>query len=66
MKPQGPDVLVEYFDNGRVPAATPVPEAEAADLGTQIVALLSQQLGATLTTRPGQPYHYELRIPHGA
>ena len=67
VKPQGPDVLVEYFDNGRrVPAATPVPEAEAAGLGTQIIALLSQQLGAELTTRPGQPYHYELRIPHGA
>ena len=67
VKPQGPDVLVEYFDNGRrVPAATPVPEAEAAGLGTQIIALLSQQLGAELTTRPSQPYHYELRIPHGA
>ena len=66
MKQQGQEVLVEYFDNGRVPAATPVPEAEAAGLGTQIIALLSQQLGAELTTRPGQPYHYELRIPHGA
>ena len=60
------DVLVEYFDNGRVPAAAAVPGPEASGLGTQIVTLLSQQLGAALTTLPGQPYHYQLRIPHGA
>jgi len=63
------DVLVEYSDNGRVPASAPVPGPDAPDasgLGTQIITLLSQQLGAVLTTRPGQPYHYELRIPHGA
>ena len=66
VKPQGQGVLVEYFDNGRLPAAAPVPEVEATGLGTQIVTLLSQQLGAALTTFPGQPYHYQLRIPHGA
>ena len=60
------DVLVEYFDNGRVPAAAAVPGPEASGLGTQIITLLSQQLGAVLTTLPGQPYHYQLRIPHGA
>lgn len=67
VKPQGAGgVLVEYFDNGRVPAAAPVPDPETSGLGTQIITLLSQQLGAELTTRPGQPYHYQLRIPHGA
>lgn len=57
-------VLVEYFDNGRVPAAAPGPDD--AGLGTQIIGLLSQQLGATLTTPPGRPYHYQLRIPPDA
>ena len=69
VKPQAGHVLVEYFDNGRVPApalADGPTAPEAAGLGTQIIALLSQQLGATLTTPPGQPYHYHLRIPPGA
>jgi len=69
VKPEAQAVLVEYFDNGRVPAGAPAPgpdAPEAAGLGTQIITLLSQQLGATLTTRPGQPYHYQLRIPQQA
>ena len=69
VKPQARDMLVEYFDNGRVPVAAAAfgPDApDASGLGTQIITLLSQQLGATLTTLPGQPYHYQLRIPHGA
>jgi two-component sensor histidine kinase len=60
------DVLIEYFDNGRPPAAAPAPGPDASGLGTQIITLLSQQLGATLTTRPGTRYHYQLCIPNGA
>ena len=51
-----------YADNGHPPAAgAAFPEA---GLGTQIIALLSRQLGATLRTPPGQPYHYDLCIPY--
>ena len=47
-----------YADNGQ-PAAAGIP-APAAGLGTQLIALLTRQLGATLHTPPGQPYFYEL------
>ena len=66
VKQRPSDVLVEYFDNGRVPTAAPVAGPDASGLGTQIITLLSQQLGATLTTLPGAPYHYQLCIPNGA
>ena len=57
----GPDeVCINYADNGRAPAAPAEP-----GLGTQIIGLLTRQLGATLRTAPGQPYHYQLCIPHG-
>jgi two-component sensor histidine kinase len=54
-----------YADNGLPPAAgTPPP---AAGLGSQLIALLTRQLGATLHTPPGQPYFFELcfSTPHG-
>ncbi|GAB2855353.1 hypothetical protein GCM10027044_13980 [Hymenobacter ruber] len=54
------EVCLEYEDNGRVPAAAAVP-----GLGTQIITLLTRQLGATLRAAPGHPYHYYLRMPHG-
>ena len=66
------EVCIEYTDNGRPPgryaAPAPVAASRAATLtssglGTQIIALLTQQLDAVLRTRPGHPYHYELRIP---
>ena len=61
VKNRADEVCIAYYDNG---AGHP---AGAAGLGTQIITLLSRQLGATLTTAPGQPYHYELCIPaHGA
>ena len=64
MHPHPTGVQLEYFDNGPAPAATPGPAATpASGLGTQIVGLLCRQLGATLATRPHQPYHYELHIP---
>ncbi len=49
-----------YADNGQPPAAGRPP-----GLGTQLIALLTRQLGATLRTPPGQPYHYDLCIPYG-
>ena len=55
-------VCIEYYDNGAAGTT-----AAVGGLGTHIIALLSRQLGATLTTPPGRPYHYELCIPaHGA
>jgi two-component sensor histidine kinase len=54
-----------YADNGLPPAAgTPAP---AAGLGSQLIALLTRQLGATLHTPPGQPYFFELcfSTPYG-
>ena len=57
------EVCIDYADNGRVPATGTVPAAPG--LGTQIITLLARQLGATLRTVPGQPYHYQLCIPHG-
>ena len=57
----GPDqVCIAYADNGQVPAAPAAP-----GLGTQIIGLLTRQLGATLSSPPGQPYHFQLCIPHG-
>ena len=57
----GPDqVCIAYADNGRVPAAPAAP-----GLGTQIIGLLTRQLGATFSSPPGQPYHFQLCIPHG-
>ena len=51
-----------YADNGCPPAGAAQPPA---GLGTQIISLLTRQLGATLRTPPGQPYHYDLCIPDG-
>ncbi|WP_035564435.1 sensor histidine kinase [Hymenobacter sp. IS2118] len=51
-----------YFDNGRLAAGTPPPPA---GLGTQIITLLTRQLGATVHTPAGQPYHYDLCLPDG-
>ena len=54
------EVCIDYADNGRVPVAASPP-----GLGTQIITLLTRQLGARLTSPAGQPYHYQLCIPHG-
>ena len=65
VRERGQEVCIEYYDNGTA-AATASPVASSGGLGTQIISLLSRQLGATLTTLPGQPYHYELCLLHGA
>lgn len=44
-----------YADNGHPPAAGTAPSNTG--LGTQIITLLTRQLGATLRTPVGQPYH---------
>jgi two-component sensor histidine kinase len=59
VRPEGHHTCLLYADNGSSPA---VGTAEAG-LGTQIIYLLTRQLGATLTTAPGQPYHYTLCLP---
>lgn len=56
------EVGIEYFDNGPV-GNSPSNPADSSGLGSQIISLLSRQLGATLNTRPNNPYHYELCIP---
>lgn len=53
-------VCIEYFDNG--PAAA-LAAHSSSGLGSQIIALLSRQLGATLHTSPANAYRYELCIP---
>ncbi|MDO7876798.1 sensor histidine kinase [Hymenobacter sp. ASUV-10] len=53
-------VCIEYFDNG--PAATLAAHGSSG-LGSQIITLLSRQLGATLHTSPTNAYQYELCIP---
>lgn len=55
-----------YTDNGQPPAAGAPPPPPG--LGTQLITLLARQLGATLRTPAGHPYHYELCFPnpHGA
>ncbi len=60
---QPTEVCLTYYDNGAPATATTA--ARAPGLGTQIIGLLRRQLGATLTTPPGQSYHYELCIPNG-
>nr|WP_262898964.1 sensor histidine kinase [Hymenobacter piscis] len=57
-------VRIDYADNGLPPTTTAA--APEPGLGSQIIGLLSRQLGATLRTLPAHPYHYELLIPHGA
>ena len=47
-----------YADSGTPPAGGARP-----GLGTEIVTLLTRQLGATLSTSPGQPYRYTLCLP---
>lgn len=57
---------IEYADNGQPPAAD---ATSTPGLGSQIITLLTRQLGATLTTPPGQPYTYLLclpALPHGS
>ncbi|MDJ0366560.1 histidine kinase dimerization/phosphoacceptor domain -containing protein [Hymenobacter sp. H14-R3] len=61
---------IDYADNGWPPdphrPAPPQPAHELGGLGTQIITLLARQLNATLTTRPAQPFHYALCLPHVA
>lgn len=57
---------LEYADSGAPPGGA---APGRPGLGTQIITLLTRQLGATLTTPPGQPYTYTLCLPipaHGA
>ena len=57
------EVRIAYSDNGQ-PTEAPAHSARMpSGLGTQIVVLLTRQLGATLHTAPDAPFHYELRIP---
>ena len=61
-------MCLEYFDNGpdvggHSGGAAAAGPADAGGLGSQIVGLLARQLGATLHTRPGNLYHYELCLP---
>ena len=56
---------ITYHDSGVAKAISP----GAPGLGTQIISLLTQQMGAELTTLNHHPYHYQLCIPdtdHGA
>lgn len=66
------EVCLEYADNGvytprpGIAAAhgrTTSPTLTSSGLGTQIIQLLTRQLGATLRTVDGYPYRYELCIP---
>jgi len=51
-------VCICYHDSGQPTPPNP------PGLGSQLISLLSRQLGATLTTASGRPYDYELCIPH--
>jgi len=62
VKNRAGEVCIEYFDNGAA-GNSPSNPADSSGLGSQIISLLSRQLGATLNTRPDNPYHYELCIP---
>lgn len=65
VKTRAGEVCIEYFDNG--PAGNSLAAAAASSgLGSQIITLLSRQLGASLRARPDNPYHYELCIPSTA
>ncbi len=59
------DVCIEYSDSGS-PELAHKPVGGSHGLGSQIVALLSRQMGAALSTIGNNPYHYHLCIPHGA
>jgi len=59
-QPDGSTCL-DYTDNGQPPPADQPPARPG--LGTQLITLLTRQLGATLTSAPGQPYHFTLCIP---
>ena len=61
LRPGPGGACLTYADNGRPPAAGQAPPA--LGLGSQLITLLTRQLGATLRTPPGQPYHYELCLP---
>lgn len=52
---------LDYADSGLPPRAGTAPGGPG--LGTQIITLLTRQLGATLTTPPGRPYTYTLCLP---
>jgi two-component sensor histidine kinase len=68
MRRRATDTCIEYADNG-APTATRRarrPAGASGGLGTQIITLLSRQLGGTLSTRPGHPFHYELCLPDAA
>ncbi|MDO7874419.1 sensor histidine kinase [Hymenobacter sp. ASUV-10] len=60
------EVCIDYADNGRpLPPGQPLPypAGPSSGLGTEIIGLLTEQLGATLTTLPDHPYHYEFCLP---
>jgi two-component sensor histidine kinase len=54
---------LDYADSGRPPLAGAGAAPGRPGLGTQIITLLTRQLGATLSTPPGQPYTYTLCLP---
>lgn len=56
-------VVVEYYDNGRISTDG---QLIKPGLGTQIISLLSRQLGATLHSTTINPFHYKLYIPNGS
>jgi two-component sensor histidine kinase len=55
------ETCLTYADNGRPPDADAPPALPG--LGTQLIALLTRQLGAILHTPANQPYLYELCFP---
>ena len=57
----GGQTCLDYTDNG-VPPPPGQPVAPTG-LGTQIITLLTRQLGATLTTPADHSYHYTLCLP---
>ncbi len=54
------EVCIEYSDSGDGIVSTKT----ESGLGTQIVKLLTRQMGATLRFQHNHPFHYELCIPN--
>ncbi len=66
------EVCIQYADSGPAIGSLPTLPGRgrtatlaSSGLGTQIIKLLTRQLGATLRTLDDHPYHYELCIPTG-